>query len=124
MKIPSDLKYTKSHEWLRECGHIIEIGLSDYAQAEMGKLVFLNLPRAGDKVTAGKAFADMESVKAVSDIYSPVTGVITEVNTPLTGAPDRINADAYGAWLIRVEATGEQSQCMDASEYKDYAEGE
>jgi glycine cleavage system H protein len=104
MNIPENLKYTNSHEWAKDLGNgIFEVGLTDFAQTSLGDIVFVNLPQAGDSVTAGAAFGDIESVKAVSDINSPVTGSVKEVNESLLDTPASINADPYGSWLIRVE---------------------
>jgi glycine cleavage system H protein len=109
MNIPADLKYTKSHEWAKDLGNgVFEVGLSDYAQTALGDIVFVNLPQAGDSVTGGSAFGDIESVKAVADINSPVTGSVKEVNESLLDTPASINADPYGSWLIRAEGA-----CMD-----------
>ncbi len=118
MSIPSNLKYTKSHEWVKEIGGGVEIGLTDFAQSELGDLVFVNLPQAGDNVTAGETFADVESVKAVSDVFSPVTGVVAEINEELLDSPEKINADAYGAWLIRVNEVSETEELLDAAAYE------
>ena len=106
MNIPNELKYTKTHEWVRILDNgIIEIGLSDYAQGELGDIVFVNLPKTGDKLTAGSRFADLESVKAVSDIYSPISGTVKEVNEKILSAPETINKAPYESWLIRAEGT-------------------
>jgi glycine cleavage system H protein len=106
MNIPADLKYTNSHEWVKDMGGgVFEVGLSDYAQTALGDIVFVNLPQAGDSVTGGAAFGDIESVKAVSDINSPVTGAVKEVNESILDAPASINADPYGSWLIRAEGS-------------------
>lgn len=91
MELRAELKYSKSHEWIKEDGDVSVIGLTDYAQSELGDLVFINLPEVGDEVTVGEAFADVESVKAVSDVFSPVSGVVTEINEELLDAPESIN---------------------------------
>ena len=90
MDIRADLKYSKSHEWVKEDGDVVVIGLTDYAQSELGDLVFVNLPEEGDEVTAGEVFADVESVKAVSDVYSPVSGTVSAINEELLDAPESI----------------------------------
>ena len=118
MNIPAELRYTKTHEWIKEENGIVTIGLSDYAQQELGDLVFVNLPQVGDTVTAGEAFADVESVKAVSDVYSPVTGAVCEINEALLDAPESINQDPYGAWLIRVENVTDTVETLSAAEYE------
>jgi glycine cleavage system H protein len=104
MNFPSDLKYLKSHEWVKDLGGgLFLVGISDFAQHELGDVVFVNLPEVGDKVTAGESFADVESVKAVSDIYSPVSGTVEEANTALNDDPAMLNSDPYGAFLIKVK---------------------
>ena len=104
MNHPTELKYSKSHEWVKFLDETTAlIGLTDYAQSELGDLVFVNLPEAGDEVPGGEAFADVESVKAVSDVFSPVSGTVAEVNEELLDAPEMLNQDPYGAWMIKVE---------------------
>lgn len=120
MNDPKNLRYAKSHEWLNVEEGVAVVGLSDYAQGELGDLVFVNLPEVGDDVTAGEPFADVESVKAVSDIYSPVTGVVLEINEELLDSPEKINADPYGAWFIKVGSLEEEAKLMDDSEYESY----
>jgi len=103
MNIPADLRYTASHEWVRsEADGTVTIGITDHAQAALGDLVYLELPEAGRKVAAAEACAVVESVKAASDIYAPVAGEITDVNKPVTEAPEQVNKDAYGAWLFKL----------------------
>ena len=118
MNIPADLRYTKTHEWIKEENGVVTVGLSDFAQQELGDLVFVNLPQVGDAVTAGEAFADVESVKAVSDVYSPVTGAVCEINEALLDAPESINQDPYGAWFIRVENVTGTVETLSAAEYE------
>lgn len=125
MNFPKELKYVKSHEWVKEeADGTVTIGISDFAQDALGDLVFVNLPEVGDAVTAGETFADVESVKAVSDVYSPVTGVVKEINEALLDAPETINSDPYGAWFIRVEQVTDHEEYMDAEEYEKFAESE
>jgi glycine cleavage system H protein len=101
--IPSDLKYAKSHEWARaEADGIVTVGISDYAQEQLGDVVYVDLPDPGRRVSAGEAVAVVESVKAASDIFSPVSGEVVEANTSLADAPEALNQDPYGAWLFRV----------------------
>ncbi|MCB7320577.1 glycine cleavage system protein GcvH [Lacrimispora sp. 210928-DFI.3.58] len=121
MTFPEELKYTKSHEWVKlaEDGTAY-VGVSDYAQNALGDLVFVNLPEAGDEVTAGEAFADVESVKAVSDVYSPVSGTVAEINEGLLDAPESINESPYDAWFVKVEGISGQSGLLSASEYEEY----
>ncbi|MGI5978351.1 MAG: glycine cleavage system protein GcvH [Oscillospiraceae bacterium] len=119
MNFPTDLKYTKSHEWVKFLSETtVEVGLTDYAQSELGDLVFVNLPEVGDNVVAGEVFADVESVKAVSDVYSPVTGTVFETNEGLLDSPENINSDPYGAWLARVENVSATDELMSASDYE------
>jgi len=110
------LFYTDSHEWAEFNGSRAKIGLADYAQDQLGDLVFVTLPEIGAAVTAGKAFTDVESVKAVSEVFSPVTGKIVAVNEALTDNPELINSDPYGAWICEVEFTA-KGNLMNADEY-------
>lgn len=120
------LKYTKSHEWLLDNGDgTVTVGLTDYAQQELGDLVFVNLPAVGDEVTAGEAFGDVESVKAVSDVFSPVSGTVAEVNEELLDAPQLINETPYDAWMIKVEGVSGSEDLLSAAEYEAFvAQGE
>ncbi|MCI6083522.1 glycine cleavage system protein GcvH [bacterium] len=115
--IPEELKYTKSHEWVKEEDGVITVGLTDYAQSALGDIVFINLPEEGDDVTAGQAFSDVESVKAVSDVFSPVTGKVAAINEDLLDNPALVNEDPYEAWLIKVEAVSDTEELMDAAAY-------
>ncbi len=116
--IPEELKYTKSHEWIKEEDGMVVIGLSDFAQDALGDLVFVNLPQEGDDVAAGETFADVESVKAVSDVFSPVTGVVAAVNEELLDNPALINEAPYDAWLIKVENVSDTEELLDAAQYE------
>ena len=116
--IKPDLKYSTSHEWVRMDGDVAVIGISDYAQDALGDLVFVNLPQVGDDVTAGEAFGDVESVKAVSDLMSPVTGTVCEINEELLDAPENQNNDPYGAWIIKVENVTDTEELLDAAAYE------
>lgn len=120
------LKFAKSHEWVADNGDgTFSIGLTDYAQKELGDLVFVNLPAVGDDVTAGEVFGDVESVKAVSDVFSPVSGVVAEINEELLDAPQLINEAPYSAWMIRVENVGDTEELLTAAEYDAFiAQGE
>jgi glycine cleavage system H protein len=122
--IPAELSYTKSHEWVSVEDDVYTIGLTDFAQDALGDLVFVNLPQEGDEVEAGQEFADVESVKAVSDVYSPVTGVIVDVNEVLLEAPESINEDPYGAWFVRVSEVTEVGELLDAEAYAALCEQE
>ena len=118
MNYPVELKYTKDHEWLKMEGDIAVIGISDFAQDALGDVVFINLPEVGDTVTAGESFGDVESVKAVSDVNSPVTGVIVAVNEELADSPENLNSDPYGSWIIKVENVTEEEELLDAAAYE------
>lgn len=117
MNTPIELKYSKSHEWLRMEDGVAVIGISDFAQSELGDVVFVNLPEVGDDVTAGEPFGDVESVKAVSDLVSPVSGTVCAVNEELLDAPEKINEDPYAAWMIKVENVGDTEELLDAAAY-------
>jgi glycine cleavage system H protein len=119
-----DLKYSKSHEWVRMDGDVAVIGISDFAQDALGDLVFVNLPQVGDDVTAGEAFGDVESVKAVSDLMSPVTGTVCEINEELLDAPESLNNDPYGAWIIKVENVTDTEELLDAAAYEAHCAAE
>lgn len=122
--IPAELKYSASHEWVKEEDGVFVIGLTDYAQSALGDIVFINLPEEGDEVTAGESFADVESVKAVSDVFSPVTGTICAVNEELLDDPAQVNEDPYGAWLIKVENVTATEELLDAEGYAAVVEAE
>lgn len=125
MTHPTELKYSKSHEWVKFLDDTTAlIGLTDYAQDALGDLVFVNLPETGDEVTAGESFADVESVKAVSDVFSPVSGTVAEVNEELLDAPELMNSDPYEAWLIKVEHITDREELMTAEEYIAFYEKE
>lgn len=118
MNIPSELKYTKSHEWIRalEDG-AVEVGITDYAQAQLGDIVFVNLPEPGAPVEAGAPLCDLESVKAVADVYCPAGGTIAQVNEALENAPELINNTPYEAWICRIEDVTAMEDTMDADAY-------
>ncbi|MCI8879708.1 MAG: glycine cleavage system protein GcvH [Clostridiaceae bacterium] len=121
MKIPTELKYAKSHEWVRFLDEeTVLIGITDYAQDALGDLVFVNLPEVGDAVASGEVFADVESVKAVSDVYCPVTGEIAEINEDLLDNPALLNEDPYGAWLVKVASVADTEELLDAGEYEKF----
>ena len=122
--IPGELKYTKSHEWVKEEDGVITVGLTDYAQSALGDIVFINLPEEGDDVTAGQAFSDVESVKAVSDVMSPVSGRIAEVNEALDDAPELLNSDPYGAWIFKVEDITDFAELLDVEDYEAFTKEE
>ena len=123
MNYPAELKYSKSHEWVKMEGDVAVIGITDFAQDALGDVVFVNLPGVGDAVTAGAAFGDVESVKAVSDVMSPVTGTIIAVNEELLDAPQNINEQPYEAWLIQVGDIEGYEDLMDADAYEAFIAG-
>ena len=117
------LLFAKSHEWVNTADDkTATIGISDYAQNELGGLVFVNLPEPGDEITMGETFADVESVKAVSDIYSPVTATVVEINEELLDNPELINDAPYDAWFVKVENITEHGELMTEEEYNAYCE--
>ena len=118
MNFPNELKYSKSHEWLKTEDSVAVIGISDFAQDALGDVVFINLPAVGDTVTAGESFGDVESVKAVSDLISPVSGVVCAVNEELEDSPENLNSDCYGAWIIKVENITYREELLEAAEYE------
>jgi glycine cleavage system H protein len=123
MAYPKEFRYTKEHEWISAKGDTATIGITDYAQHELGDVVFVELPAAGSKVTAGKTFGTVESVKAVSEIYAPVSGEVVEANTELHNKPETINSDPHGAgWLTKVKLANpvEVNSLMDAAAYEAY----
>ena len=127
MKFPKKLRYTREHEWVLIEGSQATVGITDFAQHELGEVVFVELPKVGDSVTKDEPFGVVESVKAASDVYAPVSGEVTEANDDLVSSPELINDDPYGdAWLIRVEMSdaSEVEHLMTAQEYKDYVEEE
>jgi len=103
MAYPENYRYTKEHEWIELNGTIGTVGITDYAQGTLGDIVFVDLPKVGDPVTANETFGSVESVKAVSDLFSPVTGTVTAINDELTSSPDKVNEQAHTAWMIKVE---------------------
>jgi glycine cleavage system H protein len=121
MGYPNDRRYTKDHEWLELKGDVATVGITDYAQHELGDVVFVELPKPGAKVEAGKSFGTVESVKAVSEIYSPANGEVLEINAGLTDTPEKINTDPHGeAWLIKIKMSNpaDAKTLMDAAAYE------
>ena len=117
---PKELKYSRDDEWLRYEGEEAFVGITDYAQSELGDLVFVNLPEEGDEVIAGEPLGDVESVKAVADVISPVSGVVLEVNEELLDDASLINSDAYAAWFIKVGSITDEVELLSADEYDEY----
>ncbi len=122
MGYPNELKYTKSHEWVKADGKSATVGITNYAQESLGDIVFVELPKAGAEVSAGKAMGSVESVKAVSDIYAPVSGTVAEVNGELTGSPEKINKDAHHAWMIKINLKNpdEVKSLLSAADYEKF----
>ena len=119
MAYPTDLKYTKDHEWVRLSGSEARVGITDYAQKQLGDVVYLELPDVGRSLKQGEVFGTIESVKAVSELYAPVSGEVTEVNTALTSKPEAVNKDPHGSWMIAVKVAdaGEASALLDSTAY-------
>ncbi|MDP1568641.1 MAG: glycine cleavage system protein GcvH [Vicinamibacterales bacterium] len=116
---PADLKYTKDHEWIRlEDGHGI-VGITDFAQKQLGDVVYVELPEVGATVTAGESFGTIESVKAVSELFAPVNGEIVEVNTSLRDKPEAINEQPHETWMVKIKISGEPADLLDAAQYSD-----
>ena len=122
MNYPTNLQYSKSHEWVMTDGDVAVVGISDFAQDALGDVVFVNLPQEGDTVTAGEPFGDVESVKAVSDLISPLSGTVCAVNEELLDAPEMLNSDPYGAWIIKVENVSGSEELLSASDYETFCE--
>ena len=122
MTYPASYRYTKEHEWVDAKGDTATAGITDYAQHELGDVVFVELPKVGTKLEKGKSLGTVESVKAVSDIYAPISGEVVEINETLQSAPEKINTDAHGSWLVKVKLTNpsELSGLMDAAAYEKY----
>ena len=122
MPYPADYKYTKEHEWLKIDGSTGVIGITDYAQNSLGDIVFVELPKVGSEISAGKTFGSVESVKAVSDLFAPVTGTVTEVNELLNTAPEQVNKDANSTWMVKVKLKdpGEASELLSTADYEKF----
>ena len=124
MSVPDDLQYTKSHEWVRTEGDTVTIGITDHAQDELGDVVFVELPAEGDTFEAGESFGTVESVKAVSDLYTPVGGEVVEANSALEDAPEKINEDPYGeGWIVKLR-TSDEADLLSPEEYERVVEEE
>ena len=126
MAYPATYRYTKEHEWIEVAGNQGKVGITDYAQSTLGDIVFVELPKPGAAIERGKVFGSVESVKAVSDLYSPVTGTVLTVNAELATAPEKINTDAHAAWILTVEITdpSEVKQLLSADEYESFVKEE
>ena len=119
MAYPSDAKYTKEHEWIKADGNTATIGITSYAQESLGDIVFVELHKVGAEITSGKTFGTVESVKAVSDLYAPASGTVTEVNAELATSPEKINQDAHSAWMVKISLKnpGELDSLLSATDY-------
>jgi glycine cleavage system H protein len=126
MAYPATYRYTKEHEWIEVAGKTGTVGITDYAQSTLGDIVFVELPKPGSAVTRGKVFGSVESVKAVSDLYSPVTGTVLEINEALVTTPESINTDAHTAWILKVELSdpSELGQLLEAADYEKFVKEE
>jgi|SRR5207253_1220755 len=126
MAYPNDFKYTKEHEWIKPQGDTATIGITHYAQESLGDIVFVDLPKVGAEITAGKAFGTVESVKAVSDLYAPASGKVIEVNEDLATSPEKINKDAHGTWMIKIKLRdpNELKSLLSADDYEKFVNEE
>jgi glycine cleavage system H protein len=122
MPYPTDFKYTKEHEWIKSDGKSATIGITNYAQGSLGDIVFVELPKTGSEITKGKTFGSVESVKAVSDLYAPASGTVTDVNGDLNTAPEKINEDAHNAWLMKItlKDPSELNSLLSAADYEKF----
>lgn len=126
MAYPTKYRYTREHEWIDANGNTASIGITDHAQDSLGDIVFVELPKVGDKVEKGKVFGSVESVKAVSDLYAPASGTVTAVNEELTTAPEKINTDAHAAWILKIELSNpaDVEGLLTADAYENYVKEE
>lgn len=126
MAFPAAYRYTREHEWINVDGNQATIGITDYAQNSLGDIVFVELPKVGDELTAGKSFGTVESVKAVSELYAPASGKVVAINPELANAPEKINSDAHSAWMVRIQLAnpGEASKLLSADDYDKYVKEE
>jgi glycine cleavage system H protein len=122
MPYPTDFKYTKEHEWIKSDGKSATIGITSYAQGSLGDIVFVELPKTGSEITKGTTFGSVESVKAVSDLYAPASGTVTDVNGDLNTAPEKINEDAHSAWLMKItlKDPSELNSLLSAADYEKF----
>ena len=120
MAYPNDYRYTKEHEWMQVKGNTALVGITDHAQESLGDIVFVDLPKIGTEITAGKTFGTVESVKAVSDLYAPASGTVTEANGDLATSPEKVNKDAHGSWMVKIKLKdpGELNSLLSAADYE------
>ncbi len=121
-KYPTDFRYTKEHEWIKADGNSATIGITDHAQSSLGDIVFVELPKAGAEISAGKSFGTVESVKAVSELYAPASGIVTAVNAELNTSPEKVNQDAHSAWMLKItlKDPGELNSLLSATDYEKF----
>src|SRR2546426_10683313 len=126
MAYPSDFKYTKEHEWIKADGKTGTVGITQYAQESLGDIVFVDLPKVGTEIAAGKTFGTVESVKAVSDLYAPASGTVTEVNGELATSPEKVNKDAHGSWMVKIKLNNqdELNGLLSAADYEKFVSEE
>ena len=122
MAYPTDRKYTKEHEWIQASGNSASVGITDYAQESLGDIVFVEVPKVGAELSAGKAFGTVESVKAVSDLFAPASGTVTEVNGELATSPEKVNKDPHGSWMVKLTLInlGELDALLSAADYEKF----
>jgi glycine cleavage system H protein len=118
MAYPTDLKYTKDHEWVRLSGDTADVGITDYAQEQLGDVVFVDLPAVGTAVTAGAAFGTIESVKAVSELFAPVSGEVVAINERLAQAPEEVNSRPHETWMVRIKVSASPAGLLDSAQYQ------
>jgi glycine cleavage system H protein len=126
MAFPADYRYTREHEWIKVDGNQATIGITDYAQNSLGDIVFVELPKVGDELSAGKSFGSVESVKAVSELYAPASGKVVAINQDLATAPEKINSDAHSSWMIKIQLSNasEVNKLLSSQDYDSYVKEE
>jgi glycine cleavage system H protein len=126
MAYPATYRYTREHEWIEADGKTAKVGITDYAQHSLGDIVFVDLPKPGSSIEAGKVFGSVESVKSVSDLYSPVSGTVIGINEELAASPEKLNADAHGTWILKIELANpaDVNQLLSAADYEQYVQEE
>ena len=122
MPYPTDRRYTREHEWIQVNGNSASVGITNYAQQSLGDIVFVEIPKVGAEITAGKTFGTVESVKAVSDLFAPASGTVTEVNEELATSPEKVNSDAHGAWMVKItlKNPSELDALLSAADYEKF----